>query len=310
MLGSLKMKNLARLVIFFSLCFTVLFFFTTVLRYLQIRIDAVRSLPPGSNLPMEDLFFAIRWALPATIYISLLSGLSYSVRRRISAPLSITLLVILAATLSFAAMNVSDHFTRAPGLIKPVEVLGKPGLILRQGDNAMVLLGEPGEIRGPRVVSIPESPLIFQRIPPGTGDSILNLPSVPFRTSTAWFLQSLIIDFTLAGRQLAACFLENPRIFLIYAVTLIFLLSSLRFILGLGNWPLANFFLGALAFRGILILETFLNSQEIRDFLAGFIGDTIPPSLISPLVFFCLGLLLCLYSGFSFLVTRKDDEDY
>jgi hypothetical protein len=304
------MKNFARLVIFFSLSFASLFFFITIVRYLQIRIDAVRVLPPGPDRPLEELFFAIHWALPATVYTSLLFGLSYSVRRRIFAPLSVVCLVVLTTALSFAAFSASEHLARVPGLVNPAKNLGGPGLILRQGDNAMVLLGDPARIRDPRVVSIPGSPLIFQRIPPESTASVLNLPSVPFRTDTAWFLQSLIIDFTLAGRQFAARFAEGPLFFLIYTVSLVFLLSSLRFILGLGSWPLANLFLGALVFRGILILETFLNSREVHDFLADFIGGLIPPSFVDPLVFCFLGFFVCLYSGLSFLAARKSDEDY
>jgi hypothetical protein len=304
------MKNFARLVIFFSLSFAGLFFLTTLVRYLQIRIEAVRGFPPGTDWPLEELFFAIRWALPATIYTSLLFGLSYSVRQRIFAPLSVLCLAVLATALSFAAFTASDHLARLPGPVNPVKSLGRPGLILRQGDNAMVLLGDPAEIRSPRVVSIPGTPLIFQRTPPGSDDSLLKLPSLPFRTGTAWFLQSLITDFTLAGRQFATRFSESPLFFLIYTAALVFLLSSLRFILGLSNWPLAGLFLGALVFRGILILETFLNSPEIHAFLAGFIGGLIPPSLISPLVFCFLGFLVCLYSGLSFLASRKSDEDY
>jgi hypothetical protein len=218
--------------------------------------------------------------------------------------------VTLAAALSFAVLTASERLTQVPGLVKPVKTLGGPGLILRQADNAVVLLEAPGEIRGPRLVSVPGSPLVFQRTPPGTGNSVLNLPSVPFRTDTAWFLQSLIIDFSLTGRRLAALFAEGPVPFLSYTVSLIFLLASLRFILGLGAWPLVNLFLGALVFRGILTLETFLNAEEIHDFLAGFAGEIVPLSLISPLVFCFLGFLVCLYSGLSFLASRKSDEDY
>jgi hypothetical protein len=304
------MKNFARLVIFFSLSFAVLFFLTILVRYLQIRIDAVRSLPPRPDQALEDLFFAIRWALPATIYTSLLFGLSYSVRRRIFAPLSVLSLIILTTALSFATLTAADHLLQVPGLVKPAKTLGGPGLILRQGDNVMVVLGEPAESQGSRVVSIPGNPLIFQGSPPGTTNSTLNLPSVPFRTDTAWFLQSLIIDFSLVSRQFAARFAEGPLFFLVYTIALVFLLSSLRFILGLGNWPLANLFLGALVFRGVLTLETFLNSREIHGFLTDFIGGLIPSSLMSPLVFCFLGFLVCLYSGLNFLATRKNDEYY
>jgi hypothetical protein len=303
-------KKIVRLVMFFSLSFAALIFFTVLVRFFQIRLDAVRSFPPGPDRLLEDLFFAVHWALPATVYISLLFSLSYSVRRRIFAPLSMLCLVILTAALSFAIFAASDQLARLPGLANPAKSLGGPGLILRQGDNAMVLLGDPADIRGPRVVSLPGTPLIFQRIPPGLGPSVLNQPSVPFRTDTAWFLQSLIIDFTLSGRRLAARFAEGPLSFLVYTAALAFFLSSLRFILAFDKWSLASLFLGALVFRAVLSLESFLNSGEIQAFLTGFAGGMILPSLISPLVFCILGALVCLYSGLSFLAARKSDEDY
>jgi hypothetical protein len=299
------------MVLFFGFCFAAFFFLTTIVHYLQIRIDTVRSFPPGQEQSLEELLLAIRWALPVTIYASLLFGLSYSVRRQVFAPLSILCLIILSAALSFAVVNTADQLGRTPGPVKPAKDLGGPGLILRQADNAVVLLRDPAETWGSRVAAIPGRPLIFQEIPLGPNNSVLSLPPAPFRTDTSWLLQGLIIDFSLTGRQFVLRFAEGPRIFLLYIAALLFLLVSMRFILNLTNWPLANLFVGALAFRGILALDIFLNTGEIQGTLGSFVGDVVPPVFITPLLFFFLGLLACLYSGLHFLAVRKDsDEDY
>jgi hypothetical protein len=76
----------------------------------------------------------------------------------------------------------------------------------------------------------------------------------------------------------------------------------------LSAWPLANLFLGGLAFRGVLALETFLNTPEIQDIIASFLKNIFPVSLIAPLVFLGIGILVCLYS---FLVhLSKKQVDY
>jgi hypothetical protein len=59
---------------------------------------------------------------------------------------------------------------------------------------------------------------------------------------------------------------------------------------------LANLFLGLLAFRAILALETFLNSQEINALIDSFLGGWVPSMLISPLVFAALSLLTIIYT--------------
>jgi hypothetical protein len=97
---------------------------------------------------------------------------------------------------------------------------------------------------------------------------------------------------------------QGMKSFLIYEGALIFLLTSLRFVLDLSNWPLANLFLGALAFRGILTLEKFLNGGDVQKLLSSFLGDRIPVSYITPMVFCVFAALICLYTGLNWL-TRK-----
>ena len=83
------MKKVARLVLFFSLCFTVLFILAAFVRYLTIRIDLIRLLPAREETRLPELITAARWALPFAVYISLLFGLSYAARLEIFVPLSI-----------------------------------------------------------------------------------------------------------------------------------------------------------------------------------------------------------------------------
>jgi hypothetical protein len=94
-----------------------------------------------------------------------------------------------------------------------------------------------------------------------------------------------------------------------YAGALIFLLVSLGFILKLSNWPLANLFLGCLAFRGVLAAETFLNSPEIQDLFAEFLENRLPLSYTVPLIFCVFGVMINLYTFLVFLARRRADEE-
>jgi hypothetical protein len=305
------MKNVARLVLFFTTSFIAVFVLAAALRFLHIRIDEIRSLPPLDGRVGEELLSAIRWALPTSLYISLLFSLSYTVRRRIFAPAAMLCLFILGSAACVGVTIGAEGFSRLATHRAPAGSLGNPGLILTQADNAIVLIRDPSEIWGSRVVSIPGQPLIYQEIPRGVDDRPISLPPIPFRTGTAWVLRSFIIDFSLASRQLADRFVQvppqgGPLSFAIYACALVFFLVSLRVVLGLSNWPLANLFLGALVFRGILTTETFLNTREVQDILNSFVGDLIPPGYTSPLIFVFFGFLVCLYTFLSYLARRKD----
>jgi hypothetical protein len=305
-------KNIVRLVLFFSLCFAAVFLSAVLIRYLHIRIDAVRFLSSGPEDTLTELRSAVQWALPVTVYFGLLFSLSYSVRRSIPFILSMIILVTLMGALSTGISLGTGGLARVSFPQKSPKVLGYPGLILTQGDNRIILLRGPAELGGSRVVSLPGQPLIYQEIPTGPNNTILSLPPVPFKASMDEVLQSLIIDFSLTGREFARRLSNGLDSFLIYAISLIFLLVSLRFILNLSRWPLANLFLGALAFRGILSLETFLNSEQAHDFLASFLGDRVSPSYITPLAFCILAVLICLYTGLNWLTLniQKANDGY
>jgi hypothetical protein len=173
----------------------------------------------------------------------------------------------------------------------------------------IVLLKGPAEERGPRVVSIPGRPLIYQEEPVGPNNTVLALPPIPFRNDAPWFLRSAAIDFSLAGERFRSLFEQGFTPFLVYFLPLTLLLTSLFFIFKLSTWPLANLFLGFLAFRGILAAETFVNSPEIQGMFSSFLGTRIPLPFVAPLLFAVLAVLINLYSFLVFLARKRGDED-
>jgi hypothetical protein len=304
------MKNIARLVLFFTISFAGIFVLTATVRFLHLRIDVIRALPARESHIGAGLLTAARWSLPLSLYGALLLGLSYTVRRRIFAPAAMLCLFILSTAAVLGLMLASEGFPRLSSYTIPARPLGKPGLILTQADNAIVLIQDPAETWGPRVVSIPGQPLRYQEVPRGPDNRPISLPPIPFRANTAWVLQSLDIDLSLAGDLLVSRFSSAGIVpFTVYVCALGFLLVSLRFVLGLSKWPLANLFLGALIFRGILSLETFLITREFQEILNDFLGDLIPPLYTAPLIFVFLGFLVCLYTLLSYLARRKDHEE-
>ncbi|MDR2434691.1 MAG: hypothetical protein LBD47_08995 [Treponema sp.] len=307
------MKNLARLVLFFSLGFAVLFLAAAGLRYLAIRVDWVRTLPRRQGTMLTDLIAAARWALSLALYASLLLSLSYAARGRFSVPVTAACLVALPLAFSYGVSLGLARMENLPPVRDTAKVLGGPGLFLtnarRSSDTSIVLLEGPARPGGARVAAIPGRPLIYQSEAAGPGTAS-SLPPIPFRDDVPWFLQSMSIDIRLSAEQLEARFKAGPLPFLIYAGALILLLSSLRFILTVSAWPLANLFLGCLVFRGILALETFFNSSETQDVFESFLENRLPLSLSVPLIFCAFGVLVHIYSLLVYAAKwRRDNED-
>jgi hypothetical protein len=308
------MKNVARLALFFTISFAAVFISAAFVRFLQIRIDVIRSMPPQDGHLGDELLGAFRWALSAALYISLLFSLSYAARRRIFSPAAMLCLFILGSAFSLGLTLGAESFSRLARYFSTPRSLGYPGLILTQAENAIVLIRDPADPWGPRVASIPDQPLLYQESPRGPDNKPIALPPIPFRTGTAWILQSFIIDLSLASREAVNRFDrresgEGILPFLAYICALIFLLVSLRFALSLSNWPLANLFLGSLIFRGVLSMEVFLGVPEAEDVLNNLLGELISPLYTAPLIFASLGFLVCLYSFLSFLARRRDSYE-
>jgi hypothetical protein len=213
------------------------------------------------------------------------------------------LAVLFTLALSLGGLHAQNVISAPPP--ERHRTLGASGLILSRGDTVMVVLGDPSDIRSSRVVSIPGRPLIYQEVPSGPNNAVLALPPAPFRNGGAYSFNGLSLDFSLAAGQFDARLKEGLIPFCVYTGALILLLVSLRFVLDLSSWPLANLFVGALVFRGILAFETFIDSREVQALLSTFLGTWASEPFISPLVFCGLGVLIMLYTALVYLARPR-----
>jgi hypothetical protein len=285
------------LALFFSVWFVVILAAASAIRYLHGWIDAVRHIPAETIEIFASLISAGQWALPVALYASILLTLAYSVRRSFFGPLSILcvfLLSVIFTTGIFLGLFHADSSLALPGQAVP-PALGKAGLILTQGDTVVVLLDDPVNPSGSRVIAVPNRPLLYQKVPAGPVRSG-TLPLIPFRIGDPYFMTSLFIDFSLTAGQLRDRLGEGLLPFGMYLGALCFLLSSLRCVMELTSWPLVNVFLSVLAFRGVLAAGTFLDSGEVRQFINVFLKTDVPQAIITPFVFCGAALLVILYT--------------
>jgi hypothetical protein len=302
------MKNFAKLAIFFSILFIILFLIAIVLMFFSSWIGMASVIPVEARAG-EEIAEAAWKAIPGALYFSMLLALSFAARRRMPVFPAVVSMIILAFVFSVGVSLGISRTGVLGNIFKPVSpIQSKPGLIVSQGENSIILLRESSEISGPRLVSIPGRPLIYQQVPVGPNNSILPIPAITFEDDTPWFIKSIGIDFSLSARELKSRFQANFLSFAFYAFSLILLLSSLRPVLELSQWPLANIFTGALVFRLILALETLLNTREINLLLASFVGKYVSSDFITPLVFCALGTLILLYTLLT-RIARATSED-
>jgi hypothetical protein len=303
------MKNLARLALFFSVFFIIVFAASALLNFLALWIDAAKTVPVRQGMSGDFIASGAK-ALPAALYITILLCLSYTARRQMPVSLSIIAIFVLSAvfTLGFTlGIERLRDVNLAPPAFSTIE--GEPGLILSRSSTSIVLLKESTVNGGPRVVAISGQSLLYQETPVGPNNSALSLPSLPFRTDKPWFMTSLLLDFNLVSREFEERLGNSLLSFCIYAGSLIFFLAGLRFLLELSQWPLANLFVGAVAFRGILALEIFLDTPEMAAFLNSYLNNRLPGPLLAPLVFCALGVLVILYTLLAHLARGKGRED-
>jgi hypothetical protein len=191
------------------------------------------------------------------------------------------------------------------------KVLGERGLILSSNnETAIVLLNGAADPMGPRVVAVPDQPLLFLSSAPVQSDiANFNLPPIPFGDDTPWFLRSISMDFRLVSEQFKQRYETGFVSLLIYSGSLIFLLTSLGFTLKISVWPLVNLFLGILTFRGIIALEVFFNSPEMQDVFGSFLNNRLPVNLAVPIIFFAFGLLVHIYGILVYISKKRRYED-
>jgi hypothetical protein len=304
-------RKLVKLVLFYSLSFAILFLITTGLRFLVLRIEWVRALSLEREVVLVELITAARWALSLSVYGGILLGLSYAVRQRVFALMAIPCIALLTIGFTFGIGQLLEDWEHVPPAKILAQPLGKPGLILsnnvRPAGTVLILLEGTAKPDGSRVVATPGKPLLYQERFPGKDMSLLSLPPAPFSDNCPWFLKSLAIDLRLNAQNVRRQINAGLLPFLTYAGTLVFLLCSLMFILKFSAWPLANLFLGCLAFRGVLALELFFKTPEMQEVFDSFLQNRLPLSWAVPLIFCVVGLLAYLYSFLVYLVKRQSN---
>ena len=294
--------------LFFTISFVILFIVGFLFKLLASWVDFARIIPLQER-PWEDAAETAWKILPIALYLAILLTLSYSARRNVGIPLSIIAILSFGCLFALgASLAISRADVLKPALKQGLSLKTGPGLILRRSENAVVLLRESDDTLGPRVVSIPGQPLLYQQLPLGPNNTVLSLPDLPFGDDTPWFIRSIILDCSLSAREIKNRYEWNFLSFAAYVFSLVLLLVSFRFLLELSQWPLANIFLGALVFRGVLALETFLNTREINALIGSFLTSRIPVMLITPSVFSSLGLLIILYTLLSRIAKRPESR--
>ena len=303
------MRKFAKLILLFSLTFIIIFILVTGLRFLSLRVDWAKNLPPKPETTLTLMIAAAHWALSLSLFASIILALNYAVRKKCFALLSIICIIVLSFSFSFGISFVLDKWKQVPPSQSSALPLGADGLILSntlsKNETAVILLKGMAQPYGPRVTAIPEHPLSYQQ----AVNANLNLPSVPFADNTPWFLKSLAIDIRLNAEMFQQKFSQGILPYIIYTGSLIFLLCSLSYAVKFSVWPLANLFLCALVFRGILAFNTFLNSPEMLEITGSFFNNMIPVLSAAPVFYAGFGVLLLLFSFLNFAAKRKPNAD-
>jgi hypothetical protein len=299
-------KNFAKLILSFTFSFIGILILAGLAGIVRGWADTALLFPPAALPALSALLAA---ALPVSFYFSLLFGISYSSRRRIPYVVSLVTLLVLSLGLATAAsLGLSRLEKTSPpnstGTAVPV-VTVQPGLALTvtPGGTRAILLGATPE--SARVLSLPGQALFLE---PASTPYRVRQVRLPFREERNRILSGVSADFAGSARVLRAWFDAGLVPFALYAGSLSLFLISIGCLVNISFWPLANLFFGALAFRGALALERFLNTTETHRLLSSFAGNIIPESLINPVIFTVLGSLILLYSGLVYLARGRRSE--
>jgi len=280
------------------------------MKFLSLRIDWIKNLPPKPETSLTLLISAAHWALSLSLFCSIIISLNYSVRKKNIAPISITLVILMSILFCFGISTALDHWRFVqPAQSSPAIPLGGKGVILsntlNRNETAIVLLNGTVDPLGPRVISIPDQPLAYSRV----GSPSVDLPHVPFGDDMPWFLKDIDIDVRLNAEMFQRKFSEGILSYLLYVGSLIYLLCSLGYAIKFSVWPLANLFLTTLAFRGILALNTFFNTQEMQQVTASFLENKMPAARALPFAFLAFGTLINIFSFLIFTAKRQVNDD-
>jgi hypothetical protein len=302
-------RKLAKLTIFFSLIFIIIFAVVTGIRFLSLRVDWAKNLPPKPETSLTLLITAAHWALSMALFCSIIISLNYSARKGFFALMSLICVMSLSFLFSYGISTALEQWKSVVPAKSPGITLGGKGLILsntlNNNETAVILLNGAADPLGPRVTAIPGQQIAYQRTASGDFD----LPPIPFGDDTPWFLKDIEIDIRLNAEMFQRKFSQGFISYLFYVGSLIYLLCSLGHVIKFSAWPLANLFLSILAFRGILALNTFFNSPEMQMITASFLDNKIPVANALPFIFLGFGTLVNLYLLLVFAAKRRVDDD-
>ena len=281
----------------------------TCLKFLSLRVDWAKNLPPKPETVITLIITAAYWALTLTLFSTILLTMNYIVRRNIFPITSIIAVMALAISFTYGITYLLDKMKSVPPVQTVGIQMGEKGLILSNSLNrnvtSVVLLEGTMNPHGPRVTAIPGQPLAFYESAAGTN---FDFPPIPFGDDTPWFLKSLSIDVRMNADMFLQKYNEGIIPWLIYIGSFIFILCSLGYFLKFSVWPLANLFLAAIAFRGILALGTLLNAVEIQDTINSFLNNIKFAGLALPLSFVGFGVLIYIYSILTFAAKRQNTD--
>jgi len=282
-----------RLVLFVIVIFLSVFVISNITAFLKVWINAASSIPAGTSVSAGEILPFIYWTLPLTFYSGILFAANYALMNKIQPFLSFVLILVCSSAFFCAAVKGLDRIKNSglPPLELPGRTLGSAGLMLSAGEATIILTGDPASDTKNRVISLPGEPLIFDA---GGGGESIQTPSVSFVRETNRFFNGTHLDFTFCANEIMENSADGLRT-LILAASLGAVLISISFIFNIGNWYLANLFLSAVLFRGVLFFQVFINSMPVRGFLSGIFRGVLPESLVTPLVFACLAILLVFY---------------
>ena len=217
---------------------------------------------------------------------------------------------VLASAFSLGVSFALSRTGTVSPVFRPAESLhAVSGRILSSRNNAVIPLADNPHSGSPRIISIPGHPLIYQELPLGVDNAPVPLPPLPFGDSSPSFIRSIAIDLALSAAVLKSRFQESLLSFVVYAFSLVLFLSSLRFMFDLSRWALANLLLGAIVFRAVLALESYLNTDQTKLLLDTILHRRFPIDFIVPMVFSAFAVLLIFYTLLHRAVRFKRFED-
>ena len=299
------MKNVAKLALFLSISFIGVLLLSSAAALLQDWADAVLLFPPEGGISGSIAGY-LRASIPAAFYLSILFALTYAARRRVAYPAAFILILVFILALSGGAFlaleNLGSMGFTAKAARLPADP-AKPGFILHRGALSgyqTVFLEDPYKSSGAVVNLTQGQSLTYQ-----SQGALYGKTKLPFFTEKTGIFNSIAKDLERSSAVFNVWFKNGVLSYGVYAGSLAVFLLSLGCLFNISFWPLANLFLGALIYRCILAMENFLNQNNIHDMLSSFAGKFIHHSLINPVIFYILSILILLYSGLIYLARGR-----